>query len=194
MSDEFGRPRLSRFDRPALSLTELLRAEGSDFIWQAVWTMHGQRVDRLAHDALLALINLPGGKYLVLDQLHQSVPQGQDPAPLPGLVQILQVERRRYRPLVGPVLAGATMLTQRYPALDLPVRFVRSIPGKFRWTYRHAGKFVVRIAGKAGLPNRVEIRRTFHVGHEPPASDMTKRAISIYDDLCTALDQREIAN
>jgi len=194
MSVELDRPRLSRFDRPALSLAELLRAEGPDFIWQAVWTMHGQRVDRLANAELLTLLKRPGGKYLVLDQLHQSVPPGQDRAPLPGLAQILQVERRRYTPLVGPVLAGATMLTLRYPALGSPVRFVRSIPGKFRWTYRHAGKLVVRIAGKAGLPNRVEIRRTFRVGHEPPASDLTKRAICIYEDLCTAVDQREIAN
>ena len=69
-----------------------------------------------------------------------------------------------------------------------------SRPGKFRWTYRHAGKFAVRIAAKAGLPNRVEIRRTFRVSHEPLASDLSKRAVSIYQELCTAIDQREIAN
>jgi|GEM_PF-1163687 hypothetical protein len=194
MSDELGRPRLSRFDRPALSLSELLRAEGPDFIWQAVWTMHGQRVDRLTFEELLTLLNRPGGKYIVLDQLYRSMPPGQVSATLPGLAQILQVERRRYVPVIGTVLASAVMLTQRYPALGSPVRFVRSIPGKFRWTYRHAGKFAVRIAAKAGLPNRVEIRRTFRVSHEPPASDLTKRAVSIYQELCTAIDQREIAN
>lgn len=189
MSDEQGRPRLSRYDRPALSLAELLRAEGSDFIYQAVWTMHGRRADRAAHVELLALLGRPGGKYAVLDQLLQSLPPGQEQAALPGLGQILLVERRRYTPVVGPVLAGATRLAQRYPALGWPVRFVRSIPGKFRWTYRHTRKFAVRIAGKAGLPTRVEIRRTFRVGHEPPAPDMTERAVWIYQGLCTAVDQ-----
>lgn len=189
MSDEQGRPRLSRYDRPALSLPELLRAEGSDFIYQAVWTMHGCRAARTLHAELLPLLARPGGKYAVLDQLHQSLPPGQEPAMLPGLAQILLVERRRYTPVIGPVLAGATMLAQRYPALGWPARFVCSIPGKFRWTYRHTRKFAVRIAGKAGLPTRVEIRRTFGVGHEPPAADMTERAAWIYNALCAAVDR-----
>lgn len=189
MSDEPERPRLSRYDRPALNLAELLRAEGSDFVFQAVWTMHGRRVDAAAHGALLALLERPGGKYAVLDQLHQSLPPGQDQASLPGLAQILLVERRRITPLVGPVLAGAMVLAQRYPALGWPARFTRSIPGKFRWAFRHSRKFAVRIAGKAGLPTRVEMRRTFRVGHEPPAADMSERAAGIYQQLCEAVDR-----
>lgn len=189
MSAEQPRPRLSRYDRPALSLAELLRGEGTDFICQAVWTMRGRRVHREEHDRLLALLDAPSGKLAVLDHLDQTTEPGSAPVALAGLGQVLLVERRRNTPVVGPVLAGATCLAHRFPVLGMPVRFVRSIPGKVRWTYRHTRKFAVRLAGRAGLPSRVEVRRTLGVRHEPAAPGMSDRAAAIYRQLCIAVDQ-----
>ncbi len=185
------RPRLSRYDRPALSLADLLKAEGTDFVCQAVWTMHGQRATRQRHDMLLEVLNKAGDKAAVLAALDSNLPAGAERPSLPGLRLLLMVERRRHSPLVGPLLAHATILADRHPAVGAPVRLARSLPGKVRWTYRHGRKLLIRLAGRSGLPSRTELRRTLGVSRAPATSDMSDRAASIYTRLCEAVDRTQ---
>lgn len=190
-SPDLFRPKRSRYDRPALSLAELLKVEGSNFVFQAVWTIEGARVARHDHDALMVLLAGDGGKFAVLDLLVKRLPEGRPLPAFPGLGLALMVERRRNTPLVGPLLAHATIASHKYPWLGGPARFVRSVPGKARFAYRHSRKLLVRLGKKMQLPTRVEVRRSFGVTHQPASSDMTDRAKWIYDQLCNAVDAPE---
>lgn len=183
------RPRLSRYDRPALSLPELMKGEGTDFIFQSVWTMKGQRVSRQQHDALLELLEHGGGKAAVLLALATELAEDGKQASLPGLNIMLVVERRRNKPVIGPILAHATVLADRYPVVSLPARFVRGIPGKVRWTYRHSRKLLIRLASRSGLPSQTEVRRTLGVSRSAATPDMTDRAAWLYARLCEAVDR-----
>lgn len=185
------RPRLSRYDRSALTLAELLRAEGTDFIFQAVWTLHGRRTSRAQHDALLELLHRPRGKMAVLAALETSLPQGAELNTLPGLRRMLLVERRRNTSLVGPLLSWATVLADRHPGAMMPVRFVRSLPGKARWTYRHSRKLLIRLASRSGLPSQTDVRRTLGVARAPAGPDMSERSAWIYARLCEVVDRSE---
>lgn len=184
-------PRLSRYDRPALNLADLLKAEGTDFICQAVWTMHGRRASRQQHDVLLDLLNKAGEKAVVLASLDASLPPDAARPFLPGLRLLLIVERRRHSLLVGPFLVRATILADRHPAFGAPVRLIKSMPGKVRWTYRHGRKLFIRLAGRSGIPSRTELRRTLGVSRAPASSDMSERASWIYTRLCEAVDRTE---
>lgn len=183
------RPTLSRYDRPALTLAELLKADGTDFVFQAVWTLHGRRVTRPEHDALMALLTGPDGKVAVLAALDADVPEGAQAPALPGLRLMLLVERRRHTPVVGPLLSRATILADRHPGLAAPGRFVRSLPGKVRWTYRHGRKLLIRLASRSGLPSRTEVRRTLGVTRAPADPEMSERSAWIYARLCEAVDR-----
>jgi hypothetical protein len=99
------------------------------------------------------------------------------------------VERRRNTPFVGPLLACATFAAERHPALSWPMLFVRSIPKKVRFIYRHGHKLLVRFGRTAQLPSRIEIRRTFGTTHEPASLEMSDREKWIYQRLCEALDR-----
>lgn len=189
MPPEHSRPRLSRYDRPALTLAELMRAEGADFVHQASWTLHGRRADPVLFAQLFEQMQHGRGKLGVLDLLDRTRPDDQADADLPGLGHMLMLERRRHIPLIGALLVNATLFVEQRPALGWPVRFIRSIPGKIRWAFRHSRKFAVRLASRTGLPSRVEMRRTFRIGHEPPAADLSPRAVWIYQRLCAAIDR-----
>jgi hypothetical protein len=189
MQPEQLRPRLSRYDRPALTLAELMRGEGSDFIFQAVWTIQGRRVSREEHNALLDQLERQGSKSAVLAVLKTALEKQGKHVDLPGLNLMLAVEQRRNAPVIGPILVQATILADPYPAASLPLRFIRSIPGKFRWTYRHGRKLVIRLAGRSGLPSQIELRRTLGVGRAPARPDMTDRAVWLYKRLCETVDR-----
>ena len=191
VSSDLFLPQRSRYDRPALSLAELLRADGSNFVFQAVWSIEGLRVVRSDHDALMRLLAGQGGKAVVLGALVSRLPEGRTPLPIPGLSFYLMVERRRSVPLVGSILARATMVADQYPALGWPGRFVRSLPGKVRFTYRHGRKLFVRLGRTMKLPSRVEVRRKFGVTHQPAPPEMSERAKWIYEQLCKAVDAPE---
>lgn len=191
LSPDLFRPQRSRYDRPALSLAELLKAEGSNFVFQAVWTIVGERVVRHDHDALMLLLASDGGKFAVLDALVKRLPVGRSLPVLPGLGLALVVERRRNTPVVGPLLAHATIAFHKYPWLGGPTRLVQSIPGKARFAYRHSRKVLVRLGKRMELPTRVEVRRSFGVAHQPALPDMTDRAKWIYEQLCNAIDAPE---
>lgn len=182
------RPRLSRYDRPALDLAELMKGEGTDFVFQAVWTIEGRRPERAQHERLLALLEGTDSKAAVLAALVESAREVGGPPTLPGLALMVLVERRRNTPIIGPLLARATLLSDRHPGFALPVRFARKLPGKVRWTYRHARKLLIRLASGIGLPSRTEFRRKLGVARAAPAPGMSERASAIYLRLCDAID------
>ena len=183
------RPRLSRYDRPAQTLQELLKGDGTDFVFQAVWTMHGQRVCREQHDALLDVLQGEGGKPAVLSVLAADLAAEGKQVSLPGLSLILLVEKRRNKAIIGPLLARATVFADRYPIVTLPGRFMQAIPGKVRWTYRHSRKLLIRLASCSGLPSQTKVRRTLGVSRASAMSDMTDRAAWLYTRLCEAVDR-----
>lgn len=186
------RARTARFDRPAASLAELLKGEGAEFIHMAVWTLRGRRADRAEHAELLALLEADphGGKDAVIAALAADAPAAETGRSLPGLANYLQLRKRRGTPVVGPLLAGIIALYLRYPRLGWPARFVRSVPGKVRYTYRHSRKFLYRLAGRMQVPNPVEVRLALGGERSDPPENLEPAVAAYYQRLVGAFDRR----
>lgn len=186
------RARTARFDRPAASLAELLQGDGADFVHMAVWTLRGRRAEAAEHARLLALLEASprGGKGAVIDLLAADAEAAEESRTLPGLANYLLMRQRRGTPVVGPLLAGITALHLRYPGLGWPARFARSIPGKFRYTYRHSRKFLYKLAGRMQVPNPVEVRLALGGERADPPENLEPTVAAYYERLVGAFDRR----
>jgi len=180
--------RLARYDRPAMDLDELLRGDGDDFVHQAYWTILDRRCTRGEHAAALDQLNAGCAKSALLLDLSRQLAADQALPAVTGLSRLLRLEQRGKLPMVGPMFVALSILVERQQWLGWPARFISSVPGKFRWGYRHSRKLLVRAGGALRLPSRVEMRRTFGVEHASPLPDMSPRAVWIYTELCVALD------
>lgn len=190
------RARLARFDRPAQSLIELLQAEGGDFVHLASWTLLGRRANRTEHAECLAMLSTSphdSKGVLIADLAARAEASGMTPE-LAGLAHYLRVRARRSTPIVGPLLAMATSLYLHLPILGWPARFVRRIPGKFRWTYRHSRKALLKFAGWANLPQPAGVRRALGVERAPAPEGMDPRVTEYYRLLCVTVDGKEHVN
>ena len=181
------RARRARFDRPALTLDELMRADGGDFVHLACWTVVGRRATRSEHAAWQLLMAQRDGKIALLNAL---VRLADTPPAVPGLAPLLLVHRRAELPWIGPLFAALTRLTLRYRSIGAPARFMRRLPGRVRWTYRHARKALWKLAARLRFPTRNHIRMALQTGHVAPPSGTDPRAVVLYGALCSALDQK----
>jgi hypothetical protein len=190
------RARLARFDRPAKSLSELLHAEGDDFIHLAAWTVLGRRAAQEEHTDWCAFLAScsedPKGS--VIAQLAMQAEISGSPPPLMELRHYLRIRARRNIPVVGRFAATVTHFYLCHPALGIPTRFLRKIPGKCRWTYRHSRKGMIKIAKWINLPAPAKMRRTLGAMRQPAPEAIDPRAAEYYRALCIAVDAKGSTN
>lgn len=182
------RPRLSRFDRPALTLAELLRAEGGDFVHLATWTMLGRRAQPAEHAALASLL-ATRGRPAVLARLRELQGPGASLPDLDGLARLLLVQRRSAMPLIGPIVVWLADAIDRRPWLLRVFRVRARAPRWLGWLRRLISRLVSRLAALLRVPRPRQVRHQLGVGHAPPDPGMSPRAIELYQKLCGAVDQ-----
>ena len=188
MKDNF-RPRLSRFDRPAISVEELFQAEGGDFVHIACWTTLGRRATLTEFAQWFAHVELTGDKIALLSMLRK-LPSVRDVQLPTGLRAMLAIQQRSEMPLVGPLLTRLSNASTNCKALNWVAPLADGVLRKVRCVYRH-GKMRLRagaaITGLSGRPLKHILREQ----KRRPAPDGTPQPIvAIYADLCKALDAK----
>lgn len=190
------RARHARFDRPAGSLVELLQADGEDFVHLAAWTLLDRRATPAEHAAWLAGLN--GGsqhaKADLIATLAGLATAAGNPPQLSGLNNYLLLHELRGKPVVGSMLSGLTALHLAHPGFSWPARFVRSVPGKIRYTYRHSRKLLYKLAGRMQVPNPVEMRLALGRERAAAPDDAGPIVVDYYQRLIAAVDGRERAD
>lgn len=185
-----SRPSLSRYDRPALSLSELMNAEGSDFVHFASWTIVGQRV---TVEELQRLANVleSHGKLSVLTELHKISKSGRDVPQIEGLSKLILLERRKKVPIVGDFLAKFTLLQEANFGIPFSSFSERNLPRWIGWTGRRIKRVIVRVGSEIRLPTLTRFRNSLGVRHAAPDRRLSPEAIVIYHQLCSAIDSVE---
>lgn len=187
------RPRFSRYDRPALSLADLMKPADGDFVDVAVWTMLNRRADAAQHAEMRAVL-AAGGKPAVLAAL-QAQRADRDLPPIDGLARLLLVQGRTAVPVIGPYLARLAELIEANPALKAglkaPGRLIGRVPRWLGWLGRRARRMGTRLGSRIRLPTPRRVRNALGVAHAPPDARLSPRAAALYAALCTAIDRRE---
>lgn len=187
------RARLAKFDRPAKNLRELMEMQDEDFLHASAWSVLGRRISREEYLVLLAKLhgNAVDGKRLVLIELEQKGREAGFRPVLPGLQNLVLLHQRKQVPVIGGTLAAVTMIFFKFPALTWPIGVARSIPGKFRWTYRHSRKALMRLGGKLHAPTTQDMRRVFRVPRSPVPEGTDPLIARYYQQLQDAVDGAE---
>lgn len=184
------RPSLSRYDRPAFSLSELMSAEGGDFVHFAWWTIVGERI---ALEDFLRLVKVLSahGKLSVLIELQRLSRSGDDIPTIEGLSQLILLERRAAVPIVGPLLARLTVLQDTSLGRAFSFFPMKRSPRWVNWTSRRIKSMLVRMGSKIRLPTHTQFRKSLGVRHAPPDQKLSPEAVDIYYQLCSAIDSVE---
>jgi hypothetical protein len=185
------RPRLARFDRPALHIDDLMAAHGEDFVHIAYWTLAGRRAK--PEEIKTGIASLDGGMtrehlLMVLAESYQLSPKDTQ---LPHLKKLLAEQRRRRIPLVGELLISIDSALGNDRTMLRARVYVQRAAGAVRWSYRHSRKALIRTIRQLGRPAATIVRRIRPAKHANPTTGMSNRAIEIYDLLCRALDKRD---
>jgi len=183
------RARLARYDRPASSLEELLRAEGDDFVHFACWTVLGRRAKRAEHEEWVVTLTKADGKQALLYRLYRECGDRAASGVPSDIRQSMMVYRLSLVPWVGGGLAFVVGYFLKLSWLRASSDFIRRTPGRMRWLYRHSRKAVFRLAARLRLPHSSKVRRVMQVGHAPVPEGVDARTAELYTALCVAVDR-----
>ena len=182
-------PTLARFDRPADTLSELLRPDGGDFVFVAFWTMLGRRPSVVEHQsATKALVSSDHNKAALVLALAKRSEVTAAIDEVAGLASYLAIEQSRRVAFIGPVLGWCLAFLVRLGLDPRRQGFSLRPVGKIRWLYRHCRKLLFGLFFRLHLPTRGKIMRALMVPHAPPPEGADLRSAEIYRNLCDILD------
>lgn len=180
-----NKPRLARFDRPALDLEELMSATGADFVHAAYWSILDRRASPEEVKSGVELLNATMAPEDFLIMLSTGEERCRKKISQLYLDRLLAMQREA-RPALILVFFDFmdSKLTRRKFGLYARI-YAQRIAAVMRWTYRHSRKACIRTMRRIAI----SARRLLPIRHSPPPPDMTPRSAYFYIRLCQALDR-----
>jgi|EndMetStandDraft_4_1072995.scaffolds.fasta_scaffold08478_5 hypothetical protein len=170
--------RLARFDRPALSIDELFRAQGRDFVHFACWTILARPPSREEISLWLNVLDDDEGKLHLVSILYRQVQSAAAVEVLPALRDLLDQRQRSSQSPLMRLWSSEVSQVLRGKA--------KAHGGRTR---RLLTRQAIRVAHWLELPSSRKVKRFLRIHHAPPPSDFSLRATEIYGLLCGAIDR-----